>query len=54
MEWMVNEMKYFINGWREGRSYFLSFRFTQEEIDRMVNGETIVRGTNEFSIEVEQ
>ena len=43
-------MKYYINGWRYGRSYFLSFGFTREEYDRMVNGEVIRRGANEFWI----
>lgn len=43
-------MKYFINGWTYGRSYFMSFGFTAEEIDRMANGEVIRRGDNEFWI----
>lgn len=47
-------MKYYINGWREGKNYFLRLgRFTEEEIDRMVNGEVITKGENEFSIEAE-
>ena len=44
--------RYYINGWREGRSYFMSFGFTENEIDRMENGETINRNGNEFRIEV--
>lgn len=48
-------MRYYINGWREGRSYFLSLgRFTEDEIERMISGETIAKGNNEFSIEVEE
>lgn len=36
-------MKYYINGWEESKSYFLSFGFTRNEIERMENGETIKR-----------
>lgn len=43
---------YCINGWRKGKSYFMSFGFSQNEIDSMVDGEVIKRGSNEFSIEV--
>lgn len=43
-------MEYFINGWRYGRSYFMSFSFTEPELDRMMNGEIITRGENEFWI----
>lgn len=39
---------YYINGWREGRRYFLSFGFTREEIGRMLDGELITKGTNKF------
>ena len=45
---------YGINGWRESRSYFLSFGFTSEEIERMENGEVIKRGENEYYIEVQE
>lgn len=45
---------YFINGWREGKSHFMSFGFTQREIDRMENGEVISRDGNEFWIIVEE
>lgn len=44
--------RYYINGWREGKNYFLSFGFTQEEIEQMENGEVIIRENNEFAIEV--
>lgn len=44
-------MKYYINGWKEGKSYFLSFGFTEDEINRMIAGETISRDGNEFWIE---
>ena len=43
-------MIYFINGWRSGKSYFLSFGFTASEIERMIDGETIRHGENEFWI----
>ena len=43
-------MRYFINGWSYGRSYFMSFGFTEEEYERMVNGETITKEENEFWI----
>lgn len=44
-------MKYYINGFREGKSYFMSFGFNEDEISRMENGEVIKRGDNEFCIE---
>lgn len=44
--------RYMINGWRESRSYFMSFRWNTDEIERMIAGETIIRNGNEFSIEV--
>ncbi len=43
-------MKYYINGFREGRSYFMSFGFTEDEITRMENGEVITHGGNKFWI----
>lgn len=46
---------YFINGWREGRSYFLSLgRFSEEDLSRMEAGEVIARNGNEFRIEMEE
>lgn len=45
--------RYCINGWREGKGYFLSFGFTDDEIARMENGEIITIGHNVFSIEIE-
>lgn len=48
-------MRYYINGWREGRNYFFRIgRFTEEEIERLLNGETVTKGDNEFCIEVEE
>lgn len=47
-------MKYCINGWEESRSYFMSFGFTRDEIERMENGETIEREENTFSIDSEE
>ena len=46
-------MKYYINGWREGARYFKSFGWSEDEIRRMMDGETIERNGNEFRIEVE-
>lgn len=43
-------MKYYINGFMEGKNYFLSFGFTGDELQRMKNGETITRGNNTFWI----
>ena len=43
-------MVYMINGWREGKRYFLSFGFTTEEIERMKMGDVICRNGNEFKI----
>ena len=46
---------YYINGWREVRSYFISLgRFTEEDLTRMEAGETITRNGNEFQIVVEE
>lgn len=45
-------MTYYINGWREGKNYFIrSGRFTEEEIAEMINGKTIVKNGNEYRIE---
>lgn len=44
-------MIYYINGWRESKSYFLSFGFTLEELKQMEAGETIKRESNVFWIE---
>jgi hypothetical protein len=56
----INNMKktYLINGWEESKSYFMSFGFTQKEIDRMENGEEIRRidsvSDNTFAIKVKE
>lgn len=48
-------MMFMVNGWRESRSYFQSVgRFTKDEWDRMVAGETITKNGNEFSIVIEE
>lgn len=39
---------YYINGWEESRSFFMSFGFTKDEIEKMMNGEVIKRYDNEF------
>lgn len=43
-------MTYFINGWRYGKSYFMSFGFTAAEMDRMMDGEIITKEENQFWI----
>lgn len=46
------KMKYYINGWREGRNYFFRLgRFTEEEIKRLEDGEIVIKGENEFYME---
>lgn len=46
---------YYINGWRMGRSYFISLgRFAEEDPTRMEAGETITRNGNKFWIVVEE
>lgn len=46
--------KYFINGWREGKNYFMrSGRFSEEELDKLSNGETITKNGNAYRIETE-
>lgn len=45
--------KYYINGWREGKSYFYSLvygRFTDQELERLERGEAVTKGDNEFQI----
>lgn len=43
---------FYINGWREKRSYFMNFGFTEKEVEAMENGEIIIRNGNEYRIEV--
>lgn len=44
-------MRFYINGWRESKSYFLSFGFSESELNRLHNGEIICKGNNKFWIE---
>lgn len=47
--------KYYINGFREGEKYFFRLgKFTDEEAERLNNGEIITKGENEFYIEEEE
>lgn len=50
----MERYEYYINGWRETKSYFMSFGFTEEEIERMKSGEVIHQADsssdNEFMI----
>lgn len=46
--------KYYINGWEYGKQYFMSFGFTEGQIERMMDGEIIKRGDNEFWIVTEE
>lgn len=49
------KLKYYINGWNYCRRYFMDIgRFTENELERLMNGETIVKGDNEFRIEKEE
>lgn len=44
-------MKYYINGWQESRSYFMSVgHFTTYEMNALLNGETVIKNGNEFYI----
>ena len=47
-------MKYYINGWEESKSYFMSFGFTRQEKEDMMEGKVVVRGDNEFTIKIEE
>lgn len=47
-------MTYYINGWREGRNYFMnSGRFTTYEMNALLNGEIVKKHGNEYWIVVE-
>lgn len=47
--------RYFINGWRESKNYFLRVgHFTHDELDRLDNGETIKKGGNDYRIDTEE
>ena len=43
-------MKYYINGWQESKSYFLSFGFTEKELEELKNGKIIEKENNTFYI----
>ena len=46
-------MRYYINGWKESRSYFFSLgRFTEEEYAELLSGNVISKGDNDFWIEL--
>lgn len=47
-------MKYYINGWEESKSYFMSFGFSRQEKEDMMAGKVVVRGDNEFAIKDDQ
>jgi len=49
---LYQRREYYVNGWQEGERYFLSFGFTERELDRMMEGETIHKGENTFRIEL--
>ena len=46
--------KYFINGYRYGREYFMSFGFSESQIQRMIDGEIIKHNGSAFWIECEE
>jgi hypothetical protein len=48
--------RYYINGWREGKNHFwnlLNGRITEEQKQKLENGEEIVVNENTFYIEKE-
>lgn len=48
--------RYYINGWREGKSHFwnlLNGRITEDQKQKLENGEEIVVNENTFYIEKE-
>lgn len=48
-------IKYYINGFREGENYFYRLgRFTEEETEMLIKGEIVVKGDNEFYMEIEE
>lgn len=52
------ERTYYINGWEESKSYFMSFGFNKAEIEKMEKGEEICRAdsvsNNRFAIKVKE
>ena len=55
MEYYKNEgyyERYFINGWTYGKHYFFDIGgFTEDQVKRMMDGETISKNGNAFWIE---
>lgn len=45
---------YFIDGWRVGRPYFMSFGWSEDQIRRMEAGEVIVHGPNRNEFEIRE
>lgn len=46
------KMRYYINGWRESKNYFMELgRFTDEELKMLECGDIVIKGANEFYIE---
>ena len=53
MEDKKMKMHFYINGWEEGASKFMSYGFTWEQIKDMAeNGTTITKDGNKFQIEL--
>lgn len=47
--------RFMINGWRESEARFLNLgRFTEEEMIKLMNGEVVHKGDNEFYIIIEE
>lgn len=46
-------MRYYINGWREGKNYFFRLlgSLSEREESDLLNGKVLKRGNNEFWIE---
>lgn len=53
----MDNRKYFVNGWKESRSYFMSLvngNITQNQYNLLMHGEKITIGDNEFYIEYDK
>lgn len=53
----MDDRRFFVNGWKESRSYFMSLvngNITSDQQRRLLNGEEITIGDNTFRIEHEK
>ena len=49
---MAYKLIYMVNGWEEGRKYFLSFGFSESAKRKMYHGEVVEKDGNEFCVAV--